>query len=60
VNTTLDEVRRWAWGRKIPVHTTGYPPRAVIEAFNRVHPHKPLSLPRGFRLPEYKHKKEHA
>lgn len=43
--TKVEPVRRWAWSRGIPVHTTGYPPKMVILAYNRANPDRAIRLP---------------
>lgn len=45
MKATLEDVRRWAWSRGIPVHTTGSLPRTVIEAYNKVHPDAKVRIP---------------
>lgn len=44
-----DDVRRWAWERKIPVHTVGFPPVGVMQAYNRTHPDDPVEIPMRYR-----------
>lgn len=42
---TMDDVRKWAWSRKIPVHTVGYPPKAIIRSYNRANPDRQIRMP---------------